>query len=181
MSNIAFTKSRLMMGIKFEKNIKIDSYGGAEMRVHAVPDAGLAEIQGRLDYGIFDAIRDMTNMGLSESDVGNLVDNKTSPDTIKKLANLTIPANLFKYMIALCEKGIIPVPDPECPKCHGQPGQGVCPVCDIREDVDKFIGFATLEIGAVIIGMSIPNWQEVEDFFSQRKAASSPESSPNQA
>lgn len=176
----AFTKTRLLMGINFEKTIALNSYGGAEIKVHAVPDAELAEVQSRLNYGIFDAIRDMSNMGLEDAEIGALADNQASPDALKKLAGLSIPATLFNYMIALCEKGIIPVADPECPECHGKP-VAICPACDIRKDIKSLVGFSTFEIGAVVLGMSIPNWQEVEDFFNRRKAASGQESSPSPA
>lgn len=177
------TKSRVLMGINFRKNITLKSYGDAEAVVRPVSDAGLAAIQVEQGYGLFDAIRDLSNMGMDEEEINSLVENETSADALKKLAALDIPPKLFQYMIALCKRGMVPIPDPECPECKGQkqPNGAVCPACDIRDSIGDLIGFSTLEIGVVILGMSMANWEEIEDFFKAQKAASGPEPSPSPA
>jgi RNA polymerase subunit RPABC4/transcription elongation factor Spt4 len=180
MDGMAFTKTRVLMGINHEKPVTLSAYGGAIIKAHPVPDVGLTEIQSRLGYGIFDAIESLTAMGLNEQEIDALMENENKSDTIAKISQLKLPAPLFKYMAELCKKGIVPTPDPECPKCKGLklPANTICPACDTRDLVDQFIGFSTLEIGAVILGMSMGDWAGTEAFFAAKTAVSGQESSP---
>lgn len=180
MVNVAFTKSRILMGINHEKTVELSAYGGAVVKIHPVPDAGLTDIQARLNYGIFDAIESLTEMGLDEGEIDAMMSNENKSETIQKISQLKLPATLFKYMVELCKKGIVPTPDPECPKCHGLklPAPAICPACDTRDMVEQLIGFSTLEIGAVVLGMSMGDWAGTEAFFAAKTAASGPVSSP---
>lgn len=180
-ADIAFTKSRILMGVNFEKKVVLKAYGNAAVRVHPIPDSGLTAVQARLNYGIFDAIEDLAGLGLGEDEIDTMMENGDHTETLQKIAKLKIPARLFQYVYELCRLGIVPVPDPECPDCHGkkQPGASICPTCDTRDIVDQIIGFSTLEIGAVILGMSMGDWEATESFFGLKKAASGPESLPS--
>jgi hypothetical protein len=170
------TKSRILMGIKFEKTITVRAYGNASVKIHPLSDAVLTKIQADLGYGMFDAMRDLSQMGLKKEQIGDLMENNDS--ALEMITDLKLPANLLKYVTELCRLGIVPEPDPDCPKCHGKPGKDICPECDIRSEVDNFVGFSTLEIGTAVLGISAGNWQEVEDFFKAKKAESGAEQSP---
>jgi hypothetical protein len=173
-------KSKILKGIRFEQDITLKSYGDAVVKIHPVSDDTLTTIQEKIDYSIFDALEALGKMGLSEEEIEAMVD-QTAPLNLDKLSGRRIPLKLSKFMIELCRKGIVPVPDPECPKCHGHPAIGadgepsICPACDIRQNVEDIRGFATVEIGAAIFGASFGKWQEVEAFFTAKKGLSGPE------
>lgn len=179
----ALTKTRLMMGVNYTKTITLETYGNAEIKVKPISDVGLSEIQSRIDYGIFDAIKDFANMGLSNSDISAMMENKNNKNKLDmtKLAGMNISPRLAVYMAELCKKGIVPEPDPDCPVCHGHPKEPVCSACDIRNSVDDMMGFSTFEIGAVILELSLADWKDIEDFFSHQRAQSTPEPSPSPA
>lgn len=172
------TKTKTLMGVNFTKEVVLEAYGKAVVMVHAVPDVALTAIQFKLNYGIFDALKDLMGSGFAESDVDALMENKTVDLT--KLAKVKLPASLMSYLAELGRAGIVPVPDPECLVCHGiQTGTAVCPACDTRKIVDDLKGFSTLEIGAAVLGASTGDWKEIEDFFDQKRAQSGQESQPS--
>lgn len=171
------TKSKVLQGINLEKEIPVRGYGNMYIKFHPISDAQLTAIQEKLDYGIMEVLDALDTLGLTKDEIDKLLEG--TPQDVSKLKNQRMPANLVKFLGEVCRYGIIPENDPDCPACHGDtlPNGKFCSICDIRNDIDKFRGFSTMEIGAAILGISIGDWQAVEDFFSLKMEQSGQEPS----
>jgi hypothetical protein len=177
------TRNKILMGIDYQKDVILHGYGDMVVVVHPVADVPLGRIQEKLNYGIFDALRDLTTCGFTQADVEGMMDNAVDNALLSKLSQISIPAKLSFFLAELCKAGIVPIHDPDCPRCHGKPlddtPKGVCGDCDIRMVVDEGLkGFSTLELGAAILGVTTSDWKDVEQFFAQKKVACGQELSP---
>jgi hypothetical protein len=163
------TKSRITMGISYEQEVALKSYD-ATVKIHPVSDITLIKIQEQLGFSIDDVLGALSKQELTDTE---LVPNSTKSDAVlKKLTGVKLPPKLFQFMAELCRAGLVPEPDPECSTCHGIKGKDICPQCDIRLMVDQIRGFATIELGAAILGASLGDFKAVEDFFTRKKALS---------
>ena len=50
------TRKKTLMGKRYEVEVPLDQYGGAIVRIHAVPDLELARIETRTGYKLEDAL-----------------------------------------------------------------------------------------------------------------------------
>lgn len=152
----------------------MSAYGGAVVRIHPISDMALARIEDRIGYSLDEVIGVLSSEGLTAEEIEGLKANKGSPEALAKISSKAMSPKMLMFMAELCRAGMIPEPDPDCPKCHGKLAQGdeICPDCDIRDGVDELRGFSTIEIGVAIIGASTANWKDVEAFFTARKGQS---------
>lgn len=152
------------MGVRYEEEVKLDQYGGAIVRVHAISDVTLARIENRVGYTLEEALSEIASMNLSESDISNIQAGKVSSEIAAKASRAFDPR--FKLFLAeVCKAGIIP--DPDC-RCGGKG----CEDCDVSAMVEELRGYSLLQIGMAIIGASTARWSDVEDFFSAKRAQS---------
>ncbi|MCX8207829.1 MAG: hypothetical protein N3G75_08380 [Methanothrix sp.] len=167
MSSNYLTRKKTLMGIRYEEEVKLDQYGGAVVRVHAISDVTLARIESRVGYSLEEALSEIASMNLSENVISDIQAGKASPETTAKFTRTFDPR--FKLFLAeVCKAGIIPNPDCGCK------GKG-CEDCDVSAMVEELRGYSLLQIGMAIIGASTAKWSDVEDFFSARKAQSGAE------
>lgn len=158
------TRKKTLMGIKYEIDVALPQYGGAIIRVHALPDMVLARIEDRMGYTLEDAIATLSSQNLTEKEMMPLKENDVPPELIAKVARAISP-KLKLFLGELCKVGI--VPDPEC-ICKGRG----CAECDVALMVEEFKGYTIMTVGMAIIGASTADWKSVQDFFLAQKAQS---------
>ncbi len=160
------TRKKTLMGKNYEIEIPLEQYGGAVVRVHAIPDMGLARIEDRLGYKLEDALAALSSQELTPEEVEALKNNTADEKLVQKGAKALSP-KLTLFLGELCKAGI--VRDPEC-VCKGKG----CDECDVAAMVEEFRGFSVLMVGMAIIGASTASWKDVEAFFLAQKGASGP-------
>lgn len=165
MSNY-LSRKQVLMGKNYEIEIPLEQYGGAVVRVHAVPDMELARIEDRTGYKLEDALAALSSQELTPEEVEALKNNTADEGLVQKGAKALSP-KLTLFLGELCKAGIIP--DPNC----GCGGKG-CEECDVAAMVDELRGFSVLMVGMAIIGASTASWKDIEDFFLAQKAKSGP-------
>ncbi len=163
MSNY-LNRKKTLMGINYEIEVALEQYGGAIVRLHAVPDLALARIEDRTKYKLETAINTLSELKLTEEEIKALKNNTASPELIEKGAKALEP-QLILFLGELVKASM--VSDPDCP-CKGQG----CPECDVGPIVEDLRGFSLLELGMAAIGASTASWSEIQDFFSAKKGAS---------
>jgi hypothetical protein len=160
------SRKKTLMGKNYEIEIPLEQYGGAVVRVHAVPDMELARIEDRTGYKLEDALGALSSQSLTPEEVEALKNNTADEALIQKGAKALSP-KLTLFLGELCKAGIIPNPECKCEK------KG-CDECDVAAMVDELRGFSVLMVGMAIIGASTATWPEIEAFFLAQKAGSGP-------
>lgn len=160
------TRKKTLMGMGYEIEVPLEQYGGSIVRVHAIPDMTLARIESRTHYRLADALAALSSADLSEEDITNITEKQPekSAELIGKASAVLTP-ELTLFLGELCIASIVPNPDCACK------GKG-CPDCDVGLMVEEFTGFTIMSIGMAAIGASTAKWQDIEDFFSRKKALS---------
>jgi hypothetical protein len=175
-------KSKILKGMRYEKELTLKSYDDAIIKIHPISDVTLTGIQEKLNYTVFDVLKELLSAGVSEEEIEMMTAGNVIQDS-KKFEEIKFTPKFFKFMQELCSVGIISEPDPDCPRCKGKVQRDQhdviipCPECDIRGVVDQLRGFATIDIGAAILGVSTGSWKDVEDFFTAKTARCIAESS----
>ena len=180
------TRKKTLMGKNYEVEVPLEQYGGSIVRVHAIPDMTLARIESRTHYRLADAIAALSSADLSEEDIKDITAEQGTPDgnvegqppeksdaseKAKKSAELigkasaVLTPELTLFLGELCIASIVPNPDCACK------GKG-CQECDMKLMVEEFTGFTIMSVGMAAIGASTAKWQDIEDFFSQKKVQS---------
>jgi len=154
------------MGMNYEIEVPLEQYGGAVLRVHAIPDMGLARIEDRTGYKLEDALEALSSQELTAEEVEALKNNTADEGLLQKGAKALSP-KLTLFLGELCKAGIVPTPDCSCK------GKG-CEECDVAAMVEEFKGFTVLMVGMAVIGASTASWKDIESFFSQQRAPSGP-------
>ena len=165
MSNY-ISRKKTLMGKNYTIEVPLEQYGGAVVRVHAIPDMELARIEDRADYKLEDALAALSSQDLTPEEVEALKSNTADPKLVQKGAQALSP-KLTLFLGELCKAGMVPNPDCACK------GKG-CDECDINAMVEEFRGFTVLMVGMAVIGASTASWKDIEDFFSQQRAPSGP-------
>jgi len=168
MSNY-LTRKKTLMGRRYEVEVALEQYGGARVRLHAVPDMELARIEDRTDYKLEQAITALNEQKLTEEEIQALKNNTASPELIEKGAKALEP-KLVLFMGELLKASM--VPDPDC-SCKGQG----CDECNVALLIEDLRSFSILVLGMAAIGASTASWEDVEAFFSQKRGRSGVESS----
>lgn len=176
-------RKMVLMGAKYESTVKLADYGGVEVRVHALPDLVLTQIEertGETAFGVMRAI-ESARKGLIKKfskyfdDKGQIkadLPGETLLEISDEMAKLYTPS-MKRFFAEVAKRGMILDPDPECEKCKGKDAD--CPVCGPGAVVDNLRGGAVAEIGTEILGVSLADWSKVEDFFLPKKGQSGPE------
>ena len=68
MSNY-LTRKKTLMGKRYEVEVPLAQYGGAVVRLHAIPDLELARIEDRCGYKLEDALAALSSQGLTEEEI----------------------------------------------------------------------------------------------------------------
>lgn len=152
------------MGRNYEVTVALEQYGGAEVRLHAVPDMELARIEDRTGYKLETAIMSLNELKLTEEEIQALKDNTAGPELIEKGSKALEP-KLVLFLGELVKASM--VPDPAC-SCRGKG----CQECDVGLIVEDLRGYSLLQLGMAAIGASTASWEEVEAFFSRKKEPS---------
>jgi hypothetical protein len=142
-------------------------YGGAVVRLHAIPDLELARIEDRTGYKLEDALAALSSQELTEDEIKALKENEADPELTGKASKALSP-KLTLFLGELVKASM--VPDPGC-SCKGKG----CDECDVSQIVDDLKGFSVLLLGMAAIGASTASWSDVESFFSRQKAQSGAE------
>lgn len=168
------TRKKVLMGRDYTIDVPLDQYGGAIVRVHAIPDLELARIEQRTNFSMA-AAWDVLTRNLSKEDLQALDEMEgkdIKPDQLdeqkRSLIGKTTQAmtpELTLYLGELCKAAILPPPDCACG------GKG-CEECDVTGIVESFVGFSVVRVGMAAMMASSTSWKDVEDFFSARKASS---------
>lgn len=166
MSNY-LTRKKTLMGKRYEVEVPLAQYGGAIVRIHAIPDLELARIEDRTGYKLEDALAAISAQELTEEEIRALKENMAGPELINKGAQALSP-KLTLFMGELIKAAM--VPDPNC-KCKGKG----CDECDVNQIVEELRSFSVLALGMAVIGASTASWKDVEAFFSAQKAQSGAE------
>lgn len=165
-------RKKVLMGAKFESTIKLDAYGGSEIRIRALPDMTITRIEDRIgDVTSSDVIQAAQEAAMIYEKMGAA---KTESDKLKievEAANLITP-KVKRFLAEVCKAGIVLDPDPEC-KCKGKDPN--CSVCGVGVLVDNLRGSSVVELGVQILLMSLTDWKTIEDFFSAQKGQPGPE------
>ena len=85
MSNY-LSRKKTLMGKRFEIEVPLEQYGGAIVRVHAIPDMELARIEDRTGYKLEDAIAALSSQGLTDEEVASLQAGPLSPELAQKVS-----------------------------------------------------------------------------------------------
>jgi len=163
MSNY-LTRKKTLMGKRYEVEVPLAQYGGATVRIHAVPDLELARIEDRTGYKLEDALAALSSQDLTEEEIMSLKENSAGPELISKGAKALSP-KLVLFLGEIIKAAM--VPDPNC-TCKGKG----CDECDVRQIVEELRSFSVLELGMAAIGASTASWKEIEDFFSRQTVQS---------
>lgn len=161
------TRKKTLMGRRYEVEVPLAQYGGAMVRIHAIPDMELARIEDRTGYKLEDALAALSSQALTEEEIKALKENAAGPELISKGTKALSPK--FTLFLGEIIKAAM-VPNPDCP-CGGKG----CDECDVRQIVEDLRSFSVLTLGMAAIGASTASWQEIEDFFSRQKAPSGAE------
>lgn len=168
------SRKKTLMGKKYEVEVPLPQYGGAIVRLHAVPDLELARIEDRTGYKLEDAILALSGQGLSAEDAKSLEGKDAPPELIAK-ASAALSPKLTLFLGELIKASMVPNPDCTCK------GKG-CEECDVTGIVEDLRSYSVMQLGIAAIGASTASWKDIEDFFSQKKEPSGAESSaPDQA
>lgn len=168
MSNY-ISRKKTLMGKRYEVEVPLAQYGGAVVRLHAVPDLELARIEDRTGYKLEDAMLALSSQGLTEEEAKALESNDAPPELIAK-ASAALTPKLTIFMGELIKASMVPNPDCKCG------GQG-CDECDVAGIVEDLRSYSVRQLGIAAIGASTATWKDIEDFFSRKKVQSGPESS----
>lgn len=187
------TRKKTLMGKRYEIEVALAQYGGAVVRLHAIPDLELARTEDRCGYKLEDALAALSSQGLTAKEITALkaeasadtedvpegldqentpAENESkepSPELILKASQALTP-KLTLFLGEIVKAAM--VPNPDC-TCNGK-GCEECSVSDIVEDLRSF---SVLTLGMAAIGASTASWKEIEDFFSALKEPSGAESS----
>lgn len=185
-------RKRVLMGTKFESTVKLRDYGNVEVRVHALPDMVLTQIEertGETATGVMKKIdaaqreikekyKDIIDVDAIDESEGE----ESAPTNVDTGLVLAINDDMMKmfspsvklFLSEIAKKGIILDPDPECEDCKGKDPD--CATCGPSATIDALRGAARAEIGIEVLSASLASWQEVEDFFSPKKEGSGQES-----
>lgn len=163
------TRKKTLMGKHYEVEIPLSQYGGAVVRIHAVPDIELARIESRTGYKLEDALEALSSQDLTNEEIEVLKSNTAGPELIAKSAKALSP-KLTIFLGEIVKAAM--VPDPGC-ACRGNG----CDECNVANIVENLRAFSVQELGIAAIGASTAPWKEIEDFFSARKEPSGAESS----
>ncbi len=68
MSNY-LTRKKTLMGKRYEVQVPLTQYGGAIVRIHAIPDLELARIEDRCGYKLEDALAALSSQDLTEEEI----------------------------------------------------------------------------------------------------------------
>ena len=153
------TRKKTLMGKRYEVEVPLAQYGGATVRIHAVPDLELARIEDRTGYKLEDALAALSSQDLTEEEIRALKDNAAGTELISKGAKALSP-KLVLFLGEIIKAAM--VPDPNC-TCRGKG----CDECDVHQIVEELRSFSVLELGMAAIGASTASWKEIEDFFSR--------------
>ena len=190
MSNY-LTRKKTLMGKRYEVEIPLAQYGGAVVRLHAIPDLELARIEDRCGYKLEDALAALSSQGLTEEEIKALKaegpaesedvpegldqenapaekESKEPPTELILKASQALTPKLTLFLGEIVKAAM--VLNPDCP-CEGK-GCEECSVSDIVEDLRSF---SVLTLGMAAIGASTASWKEIEDFFSAPKEPSGAE------
>ena len=63
------TRKKTLMGKRYEVEVPLAQYGGAIVRLHAIPDLELARIEDRCGYKLEDALAALSSQGLTEEEI----------------------------------------------------------------------------------------------------------------
>jgi len=171
-------RKRVLMGTKFESTVNLKDYGNAEVRVRALPDLTITQIEertGETAIGVMkriDEVQRTIQEKYKDVMANETVDTSTYLAVSDDMMKMFTPS-IKRFLADLAKAGIVLEPDPDC-KCKGK--EANCPVCGPGAVIDALRGTATAEIGIAVLTASLASWQEVEDFFSPTKGASGPES-----
>jgi len=158
------TRKKTLMGKSYEVEVPLSQYGGATVRIHAIPDMELARIEDRIGYKLEDALSALSSQDLTSEEVEALKNNTASPELIAKSAKALSP-KLTLFLGEIVEAAM--VPDPDC-SCKGKG----CDECSVANIVEDLRAFSVQELGMAAIGASTTSWKEIEDFFSAQKEQS---------
>ena len=161
------TRKKTLMGKRYEVEVPLSQYGGAIVRIHAVPDLELARIEDRIGYKLEDALSALSSQDLTDEEVEALKNNTASAELIAKSARALSP-KLTLFLGEIVK--IAMVPDPNC-TCRGKG----CDECSVANIVEDLRAFSVQELGIAAIGASTATWKEIEDFFSAQKEPSGAE------
>lgn len=154
------TRKKTLMGKRYEVEVPLAQYGGATVRIHAVPDLELARIEDRTGYKLEDALAALSSQNLTEEEIRALRENAAGPELISKGAKALSP-KLTLFLGEIIKAAM--VPDPNC-SCKGKG----CDECNVGQIVEELRSFSVLELGMASIGASTASWKEIEDFFSRQ-------------
>lgn len=161
------TRKKTLMGVNYQEEVKLEQYGGAVVKIHALPDLTIAKIEAQVGFTLEEALAAISSMGLSDAELADMQAGRVPEGTIEKAGQAFSPR--FKMFLAeICKAGI--VPDPNC-ACKGKG----CDNCNVAAMVEELRGFALLQIGIAIIAASTAKWDDVEAFFSRGKERSGAE------
>ena len=189
------TRKKTLMGKRYEVEVPLAQYGGAVVRLHAIPDLELAMIEDRCGYKLEDALAALSYQGLTEEEIKALkAEGPAEPEDLPKgdgqenapaepeaKSREPSPELILKASQALTPKltlflgeiiKISMVPNPDC-ACRGKG----CDECNLSNIVEDLRSFSVLTLSMAAIGASTASWMEIEDFFSARKEPSGAESS----
>jgi len=179
------TRKKTLMGKRYEVEIPLEQYGGAIVRIHAVPDLELARIETRTGYKLEDALQALSSQNLTDEEIEQLKAGaqakpesategedqekvlEPSPELVMKASKALSP-ELMLFLGEIVKAAMVPNPDCSCK------GLG-CDECDPAQIVEDLRSFSVLALGMAAIGASTVSWKEIEDFFSARKGQSGAE------
>ena len=189
------TRKMTLMGKRYEVEVHLTQYGGAIVRLHAIPDLELARIEDRCGYKLEDALAALSSQGLTEEEIKALKAERPAepedvpegdgqengpaePETVPKepptelilKASQALTPKLTLFLGEIVKAAMVPNPDCTCK------GKG-CDECSVSNIVEDLRSFSVMTLGMAAIGASTASWKDIEDFFSARKEPSGAESS----
>lgn len=187
-------RKRVLMGTKFESTVSLRDYGNVEVRVRALSELVLTQIEertGETATGVMVKIDESQNA--IKKKYKDIIDveaeeaeeteggEEPAPTTVDTSVILALNDDMMKmfspsvkrFLAEVAKKGLLVDPDPDCEKCKGNDPD--CAVCGPSAVVDALRGTAKLEIGIAVLSASLADWKEVEDFFSPKTEESGPE------
>src|SRR5512137_2285942 len=85
------TRKKTLMGKRYEVEVPLAQYGGAIVRIHAIPDLDLARIEDRIGYKLEEALSAISSQDLTSEEIEALKNNTASPELIAKSAKALSP------------------------------------------------------------------------------------------
>jgi hypothetical protein len=108
------TRKKPLMGNRYEVEVPLSQYGGAIVRIHAVPDMELARIEDRIGYKLEDTLSALSSQqDLTDEEIEALKSNTASVDLIAKSAKALIP-KLTLFLGEIVKAAKVPDPDYNC-------------------------------------------------------------------